>query len=98
MTAVPAKAKKSKIWALRKILFFFVSFLLASSLWLNEGFARYMQGFGAQHAQTKDTGIIDRLVTTSTLTVMDKGEDLLTQVYKLLDGSTYPRRKRVLFP
>jgi aminopeptidase N len=42
-------------------------------LWLNEGFARYMQGFGAQHIQKTDTGIVDRLVTSSTMTAMDKG-------------------------
>jgi hypothetical protein len=32
-----------------------------------------MQGFGAQHIQKTDTGIVDRLVVSSTMTAMDKG-------------------------
>jgi hypothetical protein len=43
------------------------------SLWLNEGFARYMEGIGAQHVQINDTGLLDRVVTEVTMTVMDKG-------------------------
>ena len=43
------------------------------SLWLNEGFARYMQNLGAAHIQETDTGILDRIGTKFTMTVMDKG-------------------------
>ncbi len=48
-----------------------------SSLWLNEGFARYMQQIGAQHIQKTDTGILDRFIPTITMTVMDKGTGLV---------------------
>ena len=43
------------------------------SLWLNEGFARFMQNIGADHVQGSKSGILDRFVTTSTLVAMDMG-------------------------
>ena len=48
-------------------------YLLSFSLWLNEGFAHYMQYLGAHHAQHNDSAILDRFVIKGVQSALEKG-------------------------
>ena len=44
------------------------------SLWLNEGFANYMQNIGSYHAQDNNTDILDMVVLRSVQGALERGQ------------------------
>ncbi len=55
------------------IVFKFQPYYFIFSLWLNEGFARYMQSVGAANVLESNSGILDRFVESSTMAAMTTG-------------------------
>ncbi len=51
----------------------FQRYYIHFSLWLNEGFARYMQSVGAANVLGSNSGILDRFVESSTMAAMTTG-------------------------